>query len=253
MNATLRPLLDLHPSLWTAQHWSRPGSACLPSGFPVLDAELPDGGWPTGHLIELLCSADCSPLSLLLPAINTIDAQRLRVLIAPPYQPVHSLWQAPNSTMGAGASPDGMPPSQSPAPLLWIRCQHASDTVWACAQALRHGHCAAILTWLPTKVPPAALRQLQLLASQSDSLFICLRPLAAQHAPSPALLRLQLDTRQDAQGQAWLDVHIRKRRGPPCLQPIALRPPHRLAASTPDAHRHGSLPVSTPARSRQAA
>lgn len=222
MASPLRSLLDLHPSLWTGKHYAHAAGSCLPSGFDALDAQLPGGGWPIGSLIELNAAPDSSALSVLMPALNAMQAERLRVLVSPPYQPVQQLWR-------------GTPPahkqssreSSLPARLLWIRSQHLNDTLWASAQALRHGHCAAVLAWLPAHVPLAALLQLQLLASHSDSLFFCLRPAHSQ-ANSPAPLRLELQSRQDRHGQPWLDVHIRKRRGPPCLESIALAPHHTL-------------------------
>ena len=43
-----------HPAIWRG---NRPVAVSLPSlstGFPVLDAALPGGGWPTAALIEIL-------------------------------------------------------------------------------------------------------------------------------------------------------------------------------------------------------
>ena len=239
MANSLRSLLDLHPSLWTGKHYAHTAGSCLPSGFDALDAQLPGGGWPVGSLIELQAPLNSSALSLLLPVLNTLQAERLRILVAPPYQPVQQLWR--------GTPASQHPPSQGgslPARLLWIRSQHLNDTLWASAQALRHGHCAAVLTWLPAHVPLASLRQLQLLASHSDSLFFCLRPSHSQ-SNSPASLRLELQTRQDSQGQPWLDVHIRKRRGPPCMDSIALALHHTLMppAAIPS---HVPVPAPTP-------
>ncbi len=243
MNTSLRPLLDLHPSLWSGQHWSQTAASCLSSGFAELDAELPGGGWPVGHLVELLAPLESNVLSLLLPALHALEADRLRVLVAPPYQPVHQAWRAPaNAPCSKPRTDHALPP------LLWVRSSHMSDTLWASAQALRHGHCGAVLTWLPAQVPLASLRQLQLLASQSDSLFFCLRPAGAALPPSPALLRLQLVNRQDTQGHPWLDVHIRKRRGPPCPQPIALRPQHFTTPMPSPAAHHAPLVMPAPAR-----
>lgn len=244
MNTVLRPLLDLHPSLWSGQNWSRTTAPCLSSGFNELDAELPGGGWPVGHLVELLAPRDSNALSLLLPALHGLEADRLRVLIAPPYQPVHQAWRSSASMPCTGPRPDHALPS-----LLWVRSEHVPDTLWASAQALRHGHCGAVLTWLPAQVPLASLRQLQLLASQSDSLFFCMRPAGAPLPPSPALLRLELVNRQDAHGRAWLDVHIRKRRGPPCAQPVSLRPQHPGTAISSPPARHA--PLVMPASARQ--
>ena len=240
MASALRSLLDLHPSLWTGKHYAHAAGACLPSGFDALDAELPGGGWPVGNLIELHAPQDSSALSLLLPALNALQAERLRVLVAPPYQPMQQLWHGTPATTEQSSSSE----NALLARMIWIRSQHLNDTLWASAQALRHGHCAAVLSWLPAHVPLAALRQLQLLASQSDSLFFCLRPAHSQ-ANSPALLRLELQTRQDQQGQPWLDVHIRKRRGPPCKNSIALAPHHTLMppAAIPS---HVPVPATAP-------
>ncbi|WP_454007793.1 hypothetical protein [Alcaligenes sp. Marseille-Q7550] len=199
-------------------------------------------------------------MSLLLPALNALEADRLRVLVAPPYQPVHQAWRSPpcaSDPEPVQASGQTMHDNASHGPLrlLWIRSRQVSDTLWASAQALRHGHCGAVLAWLPAQVPLAALRQLQLLASQGDSLFFCLRPAGAQMPASPALLRLQLEPRQDAQGRAWLDVHIRKRRGPPCPRPICLRPQDIAAGSisTPATPRHVPLAMPAPARQQHLA
>ncbi|MGO3711847.1 translesion DNA synthesis-associated protein ImuA [Alcaligenes aquatilis] len=240
MASALRSLLDLHPSLWTGKHYAHAAGSCLSSGFDALDAELPGGGWPIGSLIELQAPQDSSALSLLLPALNTLPAERLRILVAPPYQPMQQRWRGASATTGQSATSE----NALAARLIWIRSQHLNDTLWASAQALRHGHCAAVLSWLPAHVPFASLRQLQLLANQSDSLFFCLRPAHSQ-ANSPALLRLDLQTRQDQQGQPWLDVHIRKRRGPPCKDSIALAPHHILMPPTA-IPSHVPMPATAP-------
>ncbi len=241
MANSLRSLLDLHPSLWTGKHYAHAAGSCLPSGFDALDAQLPGGGWPLGSLIELHAPIDSSALSLLMPALSTLQAERMRVLIAPPYQPVQQRWRGTPANLKQASQP---PEADLPARLLWIRSQHLNDTLWASAQALRHGHCAAVLTWLPAHVPLASLRQLQLLASHSDSLFFCLRPAHSQ-TNSPALLRLELQPRQDSQGQAWLDVHIRKRRGPPCMDSIALAL-HNTLIPPAAAPSHVPVPAATP-------
>src|SRR5262245_20290752 len=41
-------------ALWRAHHLSSPSCAVTSSGFAVLDAELPGGGWPHRVLTELL-------------------------------------------------------------------------------------------------------------------------------------------------------------------------------------------------------
>ncbi|HCB1212239.1 TPA: hypothetical protein MYN70_005956, partial [Klebsiella pneumoniae] len=120
MASALRSLLDLHPSLWTGKHYAHAAGACLPSGFDALDAELPGGGWPVGSLIELLAPQDSSALSLLLPALNALQAERLRVLVAPPYQPMQERWRGTPAATRQGTSSE----NALPARMIWIRSQH---------------------------------------------------------------------------------------------------------------------------------
>ena len=60
-----------HPDLWRARHLVRGGSRSgHPTGFPELDAELHDGGWPSAGLAEFLCDTPgIGELRLLLPAL----------------------------------------------------------------------------------------------------------------------------------------------------------------------------------------
>ena len=44
----------IHPALWRATQMAKGATRSLPTGHASLSAELPDGGWPLGALIELL-------------------------------------------------------------------------------------------------------------------------------------------------------------------------------------------------------
>src|SRR5256714_12345362 len=48
----LEEILQRHPVWRGGAAFSR--AAAVPSGFSVLDGELPGGGWPTGGLTEIL-------------------------------------------------------------------------------------------------------------------------------------------------------------------------------------------------------
>src|SRR5256712_12100450 len=48
----LEDILQRHPVWRGGASFSR--AAAVPSGFSVLDGELPGGGWPTGGLTEIL-------------------------------------------------------------------------------------------------------------------------------------------------------------------------------------------------------
>src|SRR5512141_2939806 len=50
---TIRPE-SLHPALWLGHQMARHADAAVPTGFPVLDAQLPGAGWPRRALTELL-------------------------------------------------------------------------------------------------------------------------------------------------------------------------------------------------------
>ena len=85
----------VRPDVWRG----RLAEAAVPaqsSGFPVLDAELPGGGWPRGALTEILVDGvGLGECSLLLPAMNAMrEAGRWSVLIAPPYAVHAPAWAA---------------------------------------------------------------------------------------------------------------------------------------------------------------
>jgi len=44
----------IHPSLWRASQLARGRGRTVDTGYAVLSAELPGGGWPIGVLIDLL-------------------------------------------------------------------------------------------------------------------------------------------------------------------------------------------------------
>ena len=75
--------------LWRGNRWPAPPEQRLSTGFAALDAELPEGGWPTGALIEIMpAAAGIGELSLLLPCLARLSAgRRWLAWIDPPYIP----------------------------------------------------------------------------------------------------------------------------------------------------------------------
>ena len=61
--------------VWTADALGREGAGTIATGHALLDAELPDGGWPLGALIELLQPA---PTTAIWPLLGPALARRLR-------------------------------------------------------------------------------------------------------------------------------------------------------------------------------
>jgi cell division inhibitor SulA/protein ImuA len=196
----------------------------LASGFAELDRELPGGGWPQGHLVELLTDdAGIGELSLLAPALARI-AQGKRCAV----------WVLPAETSTEKADAHALPyaPALAAAGIdlartIFVRPTTPRESLWAIEQALRAQHLGAVIGWVPAAGSAdsdfKALRRLHLLAQRHRALAFVLR--AARHAQSasPAALRLQL-----ASDGPRLNVSLLKRRGRPLLEPvsIALRPAH---------------------------
>ena len=197
-----------HPAIWRAAAAEDVPQA-IPTGFRRLDARLPGGGWPPGTLIELLVPCyGMGELKLLVPALRELGAgepgpRRWIAWLEPPYLPY-----AP-ALARAGLEPGRMLIVQPrelrrrPAPAGAAAC----PALWAMEQALRSRACAAALGWVDA-ADIRMLRRLKLAAEEGGSLGVLFRPSQRAHEPSPASLRLLLETR----GRA-LDVVILKSRG----------------------------------------
>ncbi len=234
--------------VWQADRLTPSTHGSLPTGHPVLDAELPGGGWPLGAITEVLqAQAGWLEWRLLRPglgaALGHLPLRRNRgqhdpvagkplLLLGPPHWPHLPAFTA-----------QGIDPGQ----LLLIRAQQPAEQLWAVEQAL---HCKALgllLCWLP-QVRAEQLRRLQLAARACDYPVLLFRPLAARHESSPAPLRLTLTAR----GSLQLQVGIVKRRGPALEQPLLLDAPAvgltQLLAWRERRHPEGpSPPITRPA------
>lgn len=242
---------SLHPALWLAHQVGRVGTAGMPSGFAALDAELPGGGWPFRALTELLLPhPGVGEIRLLGPCIaRVLHEQRPVMLFDPPaglsgaalaalgidagqllivFTRPRLSRQGPDTS--AALSFEGGPPTTARAPGLHGAQSHAEpggDPLWALEQALRSGHVGGVLAWLPPRLAPARLRRLQLAAQSHDGPAFMLREQAVSNRPSPAPLRLVLQS----VGIDGLGVQMPKRRGPPLLRPLVLSLPPVLPAS----------------------
>ena len=231
--ALLESLLRQHP-VWLGGA-PRLEVPAVPTGHPVLDAELPGGGWPSGALTEILGSREgIGELQLVLPALTALTWAGKRVVwLAPPYLPY-----AP-ALAAAGVNLEHLAVVSAPG---------RRDALWAAEQALRAGCCHALLGWF-RKAAYDDLRRLAVAAEASSAWVALFRPLAAAAESSPACLRLALEPDGDA-----LAVKILKRRGAPLARALRLpvkRPVHALgrtpfpvpAAGSARADRGLGLPV----------
>jgi cell division inhibitor SulA/protein ImuA len=197
------------PGVWRGGTLDQAVAPGLPTGFPLLDAELPGGGLPRSGLVEILHDGvGLGEVSLLLGAVRQVAAQgRAVAWINPPHIPY-----AP-ALASAGLSLEAC---------LVVRPASAEDALWSADQTLRSGACGAVLFWLPEKTDYTCLRRLQMAAETGRSLAVAYRPTTTAAHASPALLRMQLACREGR-----LLVSLPKRRGPPLLRPIAVRIPAR--------------------------
>jgi protein ImuA len=187
------------PQVWRANELGSYRRPTIPTGHATLDRELPEGGWPSGVLIELLTQqAGIGEMRLLQPALCRADSRAI-ALVQPPHPPQAAAWAVENF------------PVQR---LVWVKSKCAADALWAAEQILRNRSCAAVVLW-QTQVRTESLRRLHLAAQAGDAVFWLMRPLAAAKDTSPAPLRLAL--RPTAAG---IRIDIVKHRGPHRDEPL---------------------------------
>lgn len=208
------------PRIWRAaeHHVERSGRS---TGHPALDALLPQSGWPTDTLMELLPELPGRPagntlprgigvLSLLLPTLRACTASGQRVALIDPPGMLH----AP-ALQAAGVATDKV---------LVVDPQHAQhaaaarkpapdDALWACEQILASAACALVCMWYRSPLSVSVLRRLKLACARGHSLGILVRPAAAKKTPSPAALRLGLAPASSRLGDQRLEVSLLRAEG----------------------------------------
>lgn len=210
MNATLASLLK-RPDLWQASA-TPDATHGIATGYAPLNASLHQGGWPTGALTELLCHQPGNgELQLLAPTLAQLSAAgRPVVLIAPPHLPYAPAWQHWNISLGH---------------LLVVQTKTLRDQLWATEQGLRAISGGAILTWLTTaNLSVPQLRKLQLAAQAGAGLAVLFRSWQAASQPSPAALRIAIESTADG-----CRLTILKQRGGWSGQSVRLRRPDSLS------------------------
>ena len=208
----------LHPSLWLGHQLGRNVEQPVPSGFALLDAQLPGGGWPRKVLTELLLAhPGVGEIRLLAPSlVATQRSGRLVMLFDPP------------ARLSAQALAQlGFDVAQLLVISTRARVIPGTDSLWALEQALKSGHVGAVLAWLPPRLRAERLRRLQIAAQAHDGPAFVLRETAAQQRPTAAPLRLALRPG----GADVLTLQVLKRRGPPLPTPLQLALPPVLSAA----------------------
>jgi hypothetical protein len=192
---SLEKLLQ-RPDVWQSAR-RRGQDAGVSTGFTRLDACLHLGGWPPASLVEILQQGEgIGELQLLLPTLARLtSAGHHCLLLSPPHIPY------PPGLEAAGVCVDK---------LLVIDSSKPLEQLWCAEQALRSGAAACLLAWFGSqKLQTAHLRKLLLAAKQSDTLAFLHRDAVMARQPSPASLRLQLDSHDAGQ----LELQILKQPG----------------------------------------
>jgi len=175
-SSDLNQLLTLRSDIWRGRR--RPKAPALSSGRADLDRWLPDQGWPSGQLVELLPKCfGLGELGLLLPLMAEQTRAGLPVMLTtPPWIP------CPQRLARSGVALEHL-----------VVVRDKKHALWAAEQSLKSGLCGLVVVWHPRgRVCERAVRRLQLAAEQNAApVFICYQP--NQNTPaSLAALRLAI-------------------------------------------------------------
>lgn len=187
---------QVEAAVWRAAELGTPVTDVVPTGWNVLDAELPGGGWPCRSVTEVLQpQPTVCEWRLLGPALRRlVAAGQTIVVVGPPKRP-----HLP------GLRHAGLDDHR----FVWVQAETPAERLWATEQLVKSNACGALLSWLP-QARQEQLRRLQVCAAACEGPVILFRPDAAQHEASAAPLRLRATF-----GLDWeLNVHILKRKGP---------------------------------------
>ena len=201
--------------LWRGDALSASVLPSIPSGFRLLDEQLPGGGWPSRCLTELLLAhPGVGEIRFLASTLSSLSqAGREIVLLAPPHIPDPIGWEQLGIDMRR---------------VLVVRAPRPADRLWALEESLKSSAFGALLAWLPEEKTLArhdALRRLQSAAASASGLTFLMRPSIAQHHASPAPLRLALAVGEPDGARRTLSVRLLKRRGPVLARPLILMLP----------------------------
>ncbi|GAB6387269.1 hypothetical protein STUTZSP0542_08080 [Stutzerimonas marianensis] len=126
----------------------------------------------------LIATTGIGELRLLWPTLARLTTRGERVvLIAPPYLPFPPAWLAAGVDLRQ---------------LSLVRAM-GQEALWAAEQCLRSGSCGAVLCW-PQQADDRSLRRLQVAAETGQTLAFAYRPLRESVNPSPAALRLAIES-----------------------------------------------------------
>ena len=184
-----------HPKIWCAGAAKKvEKTTTLCTGFPLLNEQLPQGGWPVGALIEIVNQGlGVGELRLLMPALSRLTRMgRWVTWVAPPYVPY-----AP------ALKQQGIDLSR----IMIVNSNNQIEHMWASEQILREKLSGAVLMWSYPR-NGQKLRRLQLAAEHSGAWGILFTDPTQPSQNAPVSLRLQVNA--IAKG---IEIEILKCRG----------------------------------------
>ncbi|MCM2680920.1 SulA-like leucine-rich domain-containing protein [Echinimonas agarilytica] len=142
-----------HPGVWHPNGLNTVKT--VTSGHAFIDSELPNGGWQSGHIYEVLAGQHSAVFSLLKLTLKALSQQRRwLVLLNPPK------WVLDEISEMKGLRPEH---------LLIVHGRRESDTLWATEQAMRNDNAACILAW-PDSLDERDIKRLKLASKGKNAL-----------------------------------------------------------------------------------
>lgn len=195
--ARVRTLQQQVPGLCGGSHVSATKRTRVSSGWPALDALLPEHGFSRGSLIEWLSEEPGSGVgSLALTTAREASQEGGAIVILDPkgwfYPPAAAAWGVDLQR------------------LIWLRPRDEASALWALDQALRCRAVAAVWAALP-RLESRWFRRFQLAVESSGNLGLFLRPAQVRGQPSWAEIQLGVQSRPSRSGRRWRVELIRCR------------------------------------------
>lgn len=186
MNQALKDLLQNNSSIWRGRESVQVNVRSLSTGFKALDDILPANGWPLNALVEILLPHwGIGELQLLLPALvsatqnKPCQARQTEkqwiAMLAPPFIPY-----AP-ALSHAGVNLEHF--------IVIPKEAINNEALWAMEKILHSQSCCIAMCW-PHYINDKAVRRLQVMAEERDSLGFIFR--TQRVYSSAAALRLSL-------------------------------------------------------------
>jgi len=179
MKEVLDEILQNNPLLWRGREISKNKTESIPTGYEALDEILPNGGWPTNALVEVISPRwGIGELQLLLPALIQKSQQACRLIwIAPPFVPYAS------SLVNSGIAIEQV--------IVIPVDKVAASASWTMEKILKTQSCGIVMSW-PKRLQDKTIRRLQLAAEVGNSLGFLFRTVEVKS--SAAAIRIRINS-----------------------------------------------------------